>query len=60
MQAFEVLNRSSECYKIVVVITDKDADHKQLSEAIKHQNLLIQVFVIVCMNKCSITRKECM
>lgn len=46
MQAYEVLNNSSECYKIVMMITDKDADHEQLREAIEHHNLLIQVFVI--------------
>ena len=48
MQAFEVLNGSSECYKIVMVITDKDADHEHLNEAIEHQKQLIQVFDAVC------------
>lgn len=48
MQAFEALNSSNECYKMVVVITDKDADDQQLSQAIEHQKLLVQVFVLVC------------
>ena len=45
-QAFEALNGSSECHKIVVMITDKDADSEQLSQAIEHQKLLSDIQVL--------------
>lgn len=47
MQAFEVLNGSSECHKIVMVITDKDVNGQQLSQAIEDHKLLIQVLIVV-------------
>jgi 5S rRNA maturation endonuclease (ribonuclease M5) len=46
MQAFEVLNGSSECHKIVMVITDKDVDGQQLNQTIEDHKLLVQVFVV--------------
>ena len=51
MQAFEALNDSSECYKIIMVITDKDADHEELNDSIEHQNLLPQViYTCLCVH----------
>lgn len=41
--AFEALNDSNECYKTMVVFTDGDADHGQLSETVRLHNHLNEV-----------------
>ena len=43
LQAFQAFNDGSECYKIVVVLSDKDADVKELSKTINDQNQFSEV-----------------
>lgn len=43
MQAFELFSDSNECYKIVVVISDKDAELKELTKTIEDQNKVNKV-----------------
>ena len=47
LQAFQAFNESSEGYKIVVVLSDKDADDKELSKAINDHNQFSEVLNVL-------------
>lgn len=52
LQAFQAFNESSEDYKIVVVLSDKDADLDELSKTIEDLNQFNEVLTIICQGTC--------